>query len=250
MPRIAALVILLSTPCGPAAAQRPIVELDHVFVVVTARGEPEIAALRSAGFWIDTVVARHDGLGTASVSVYFENAYFELLWVDSGVPVEPEWQQRLVWLARATNWRRSRASPFGIALRRMPGFTAPLPVPTRRDSADYLRPGEAFEELNQPGDTMAAELFVIPPSRAVPSWIDRARTRLPQLLLHPGGGRRITQARLSGRVEQEPAALATLAPGGIVRTRSDSVLLELQLDKGAQGERVDLRPLLPVVILR
>jgi hypothetical protein len=44
--------------------------------------------------------------------------------------------------------------------------------------------------------------------------------------------------------------LATLAPGGIVRTRSDSVLLELQLDKGAQGERVDLRPLLPVVILR
>jgi hypothetical protein len=55
--------------------------------------------------------------------------------------------------------------------------------------------------------------------------------------------------RLSGRPEQEPAALAVLEPGGIERTRSDSLLLELELDQGARRERVDLRPLLPVVIL-
>ena len=242
--------LLLSTPYHPASAQRPMVELDHVFVLVPARGEPEIAALRSAGFYIDTVPARHTGLGTASVSVYFENAYFELLWVDPGVEVAPEWKRRVETLARATDWRRGRASPFGIGLRRVPGFTSPLPVPVRLDSAAYLKPGEAFEELNGPADSLAAELFVLPPSRAVPSWIERAKAKHPELFRHPNGGRRITRIRLSGRPEQEPAALAALEPTGIERARSDSVLLELELDHGARREPVDLRPLLPVVILR
>ena len=116
-------------------------------------------------------------------------------------------------------------------------------------SAAYLKPGEAFEELNQPADSLAAELFVLPPSRAVPSWIERAKAKHPELVRHPNRGRRLTRIRLSGRPEQEPAALATLEPGGIERTRSDSVLLELELDHGARRERVDLRPLLPVIIL-
>jgi Glyoxalase-like domain len=242
--------LLLSLPYRPASAPRPMVELDHVFVLVPTRGGPEIAALRSAGFYVDTVPARHTGLGTASVSVYFENAYFELLWLDPAVEVAPEWKRRAETLARATDWRRGRASPFGIGLRRVPGFTSPLPVPVRLDSAAYLKPGEAFEELNQPADSLAAELFVLPPSRAVPTWIERAKTRHPELFRHPNRGRRLTRMRLSGRPEQEPAALAALEPGGIERARSDSVLLELELDQGARRERVDLRPLLPVVILR
>jgi hypothetical protein len=184
------------------------------------------------------------------VAVYFENASLELLWIDPGVEVAPEWKPRMQWLARATDWRRSRASPFGIGLRRVPGFTSPLPVPVRLDSAAYMKPGEAFEELNQPADSLAAELFVLPPSRAVPSWIERAKVKHPELFRHRNGERRITRIRLSGRPEQEPAALAALEPGGIERNRSDSVLLELELDHGTRGERVDLRPLLPVVIRR
>ncbi len=244
----AALLVFCS--CNPPAAQRSMVELDHVFVVVPARGEPEIAALRSAGFWIDTVPARHVGLGTASVSVYLDNAYFELLWIDPRVEVAPEWKRRMQWLARATDWRRTRASPFGIGLRRVAGFTSPLPVPVRLDSADYLNPGEAFEELNQPTDSFAAELFVLPSSRAVPSWIHSAKAREPELFHHPGGGRRVTRVRLSGPAGQMPAALSVLEPGGIDHERSDSVLLELELDHGASGQRIDLRPLLPLVIVR
>jgi hypothetical protein len=184
------------------------------------------------------------------VSVYFENAYFELLWIDPVVEVAPEWKRRMEWLARATNRRRSRASPFGIGLRRMPDFTSPLPVPVVIDSAAYLEPGEAFEELNQPADSLAAELFVLPPSRVVPSWIEGAKVKHPELFRHPNGGRRITRMRLSGRPEQEPAVLAVLEPGGIECYRSNSVLLELELDHGARGERVDKRPLLPVIIRR
>lgn len=92
------------------------VELDHVFIVVPARSGPEVAALRAAGFFIDTASTRHAGPGTASVAVFFENAYLE--------------------------------------------------------------------------------------------------------------------------------------PGGIGRSRSDSVLLEVELDRRANGERIDLRPLLPLVIQR
>jgi hypothetical protein len=233
-----------------AVAQQPVVELDHVFVVVPARGEREIAALQSAGFRIDSMPIRHTGLGTASLSVYFENAYFELLWVDPGVKVEPEWTSRMAWLARAGDWRRSGGSPFGIGLRRVAGFTAALPVPVRRDSAAYLRPGEAFEELNQPADSMAAELFVLPQSRAVPTWIERAMGRHPELYAHAPGSRRITRITLRGRPEHEPVALRRLAPGDIAFAPADTVVLELELDGGVRAERVDLRPLLPVVIVR
>jgi hypothetical protein len=138
------LVLGLVAPRGPAAAQRSVVELDHVFVVVPARAEREIAALRSAGFRLDSVPMHHAGLRTASLSVYFENAYFELLWVDPEVKVDPEWRERMAWLARAADWRRSGASrlrPEGITLQRADTLVLELELDggERRERTD-LRP--------------------------------------------------------------------------------------------------------------
>lgn len=243
-------VLLLATLVPSASAQQPMVELDHVYVVVPTGAEAEIALLRSHGFFVDSAVSRHTGYGTASRSVYFQNAYFELLWLDPNVELAPEHEPRARLLRRAVEWRTSGVSPFGVGLHRVEGFTGQLPVPVQRDSAAYLEPGTAYEVLNQSGDSLGADVFVVPADRAVPSWIARAMERVPHLFVHPGGGRVMVGIRIMGPASQLTAALAALRPAGVTTVQADSTLLELRLDDHARGQRLDLRPLLPVVVLR
>jgi hypothetical protein len=182
--------------------------------------------------------------------VLFENAYLELIWIDNSVAVDAEHESAAQWFRDAAAWRTSGHSPFGLGLRRLPGDTAALPVPVKRESAEWLEPGTAYEMLRQPVDSVAAEFFVIPASRSVPNWIATVRERAPQLLRHPGGGQKITRVRVYGPVKQHPIAFRVLAPKPVAMLRAAKPLLEVELDNGIRGERVDLRPVLPLVILR
>jgi hypothetical protein len=233
-----------------AAAKAPRVEMDHVFVVVQPGAAAEVAALESAGLTVAPRVATHPGEGTASRAVFFENAYLELIWVDSSVAVDAEHASAARAFRDAAAWRTSRHSPFGLGLRRLPGDTAALPVPVKRESAEWLEPGTAYELLRQPRETLAADIFVVPSSRAVPHWIASVRERAPDLLQHPGGGRKITRVRVYGPARQHPMAFRALLPKPVEMVRAAKPLLEVELDDGARGERVDLRPVLPLVIVR
>ncbi|MEO8432507.1 MAG: VOC family protein [Acidobacteriota bacterium] len=234
----------------PTAAQTPRVELDHVFVVVQPGAMAESAALRSAGFKVGSKTAKHVGQGTASVAVLFENAYLELIWVDSAVSVEPEHVATAQWFRDAAAWRTSGQSPFGLGLRRLPGDTAALPVPVQRESAAWLEPGAVYELLHQPADSLAADFFVVPAVSSLPSWIMRVRERTPELLQHPGGDHEITRLRVSGPRGQQPAAFRVLRPKPVEMIRAPKPLLELYLDNGVRRQRVDLRPILPLVVVR
>ena len=233
-----------------SAAPAPRVELDHVFVVVQPGAAAEIKALQSAGLTVASRVAKHDGQGTASRAVLFENAYLELIWVDPSVAIDAEHASAAQWFREAAAWRTSGHSPFGLGLRRLPGDTAVLPVPVKRDSAEWLEPGTAYELLRQPGDSLAAEFFVVPASRSVPNWIASVQERTPQLLQHPGGGHKITRLRVHGPVEQHPIAFRLLLPKPVEMVRTAKPLLELELDNGVRGERVDLSPVLPLIVVR
>jgi hypothetical protein len=222
-----------------------------VFIVVGAGAEAGIAALRSAGLTVPSEPPRrHDGQGTASIAAYFENAYLELIWVDSTVAVAPEHARTTEWFRSAASWRTNGRSPFGLGLRRVAGDTAALPVPVEREAAEWLEPGAAYELLRQPADSFAADLFVVPEVAAVPRWVARARQREPRLWQHPGGGREITRIRLHGLSHHQPNALRALRPTRIETATASAPLLELQIDGGVRGERVDLRPTLPLVIVR
>jgi hypothetical protein len=249
---IAVGLILVSVATRPAHthAQGPRVELDHVFIVVTPRAVSEIAALRSAGLTVLSEPSTHDGQGTASVAVFFENAYLELIWVDSSVSVDPNHASTVQWFRNAEAWRTSGSSPFGLGLRRLPGDTAGLPVPVQREPAPWLDPGSAFELLHQPSDSLATEFFVVPAKSAVPTWIGRARERAPEWFQHPGGGREITLVRVHGAAAHEPTAFSVLLPKPVEMIRASVPLLEIHLDSGVRGQRVDLRPILPLVIVR
>lgn len=224
-------------------------ELDHVFVVVTPGAAREIEALRSAGLTVLREPNRHEGQGTASVSAYFGNGYLELIWVDTTIAVDADHTATAAWFRAATEWRTNGRSPFGFGLHRQPGDTAALPVPVRREPAAWLRPGSAYELLHQPGDSLAADFFVVPQETAVPAWVARAREREPKLFRHPGGGDRITRVRAHGRPEHEPRAFRGLRPALLEMADGAEPLLEVQLDGGGR-ERIDLRPVLPIVIVR
>jgi Glyoxalase-like domain len=84
-------LILVAAPVVPATAQSPI-ELDHVWIMVSPNA-PERAALERAGFHVSPDLNRHDGQGTASITVEFENAYLELMWPDSTITVSPGLEQ-------------------------------------------------------------------------------------------------------------------------------------------------------------
>ena len=233
-----------------SVAQKPRVELDHVFIVVQPRAVAETAALRSAGLTVGSRVARHDGQGTASVAAFFENAYLELIWVDSSVSVDAEHAATAQRFRKASSWGTTKQSPFGFGLRRLPGDTAALPVPVKRETAAWLDPGTAYELLHQPADSLAADFFVVPEGRSLLSSLAWLRENRPELLQHPGGGRAITLVRVHAPPRHEPTAFRVLRPGPLQMVRGTEPLIELQLDKGAQGRRVDLRPVLPLVIVR
>jgi hypothetical protein len=248
-PGLLALFCLAGSPVH-SAAQTPRVELDHIFIVVRPGGVAETAALSSAGLAVGSRTARHDGQGTASVAAFFENAYLELIWVDSSVSIDAEHAATAQRFRDAASWRTSGRSPFGFGLRRLPGDTAALPVPVERETAPWLEPGTAYELLHQPADSVAADLFVVPASRTALASLARLRERRPELLRHPGGGRTITLVRVHGPVQHEPAAFGVLRPRPVEMRRAAEPLIELQLDGAVLRRRVDLRPTLPLVIVR
>lgn len=244
------ILLCLGVTPVPIVSQTPRVELDHVFITVQPGAVAEMAALRSAGLTVDSLVARHDGQGTASVGVMFENAYLELIWVDSLVSVEPEHAATAQWFRDAAAWHTSGNSPFGLGLRRMPGDTAALPVPVELEYAEWLEPGAAYELLRQPADSISADFFVVPPVSSLLTWITRLRERSPEMLEHPGGDHEITLARVHGPPEHEPSAFRVLRPGRVEMVRASEPLLELHLASRGRRERVDLRPVLPLVVVR
>src|SRR5678815_5352472 len=67
--------------------KRPLA-LSHAWIVVPT-GAPQRTVLEKAGFRIAPTINRHDGQGTASVSVEFLNGFFELIYPDPTVPISP-----------------------------------------------------------------------------------------------------------------------------------------------------------------
>src|SRR5258705_11443232 len=105
-------------------------EFDHVMIHV-APGAPERAALERAGFRIAPDVNHHEGQGSASITVEFENCFLELVWRDDSVSVAPELARIAQRFQRQGAWRTSGWSPFRIGLRRSSSGPDSLPFPTR-----------------------------------------------------------------------------------------------------------------------
>lgn len=245
---IAAVLTAAGSGPSPVVAQAPVLELDHVYVVVPPGAVGAIERLRQAGVIIDSSVDRHDGQGTASVAAMFENAYLELLWVDSSVAVDSLHQQDHADFVRARDWHQSGASPFGVGLHFVSGAVTDLPVPVRLDSAARLQPGTYYILLRQPEESLATDLFIMPAAAAVTTWMARYERRRPDLFAHPLGVRRITRVVVRGPAPQRPRA-AALETRLVSFEEAASPHLVVEFDGGRRHATLDLRPAVPLVLV-
>lgn len=243
------LFVLWYLLAAPALAQRPVLELDHFYIVVQPPASRAADALRRVGIVVDTAIAHHDGQGTASVAAFFENGYLELLWVDSTTAVDSAHLSDLADFRRAANWRDSGASPFGLGLHFLAGSADDLSIPARREAAPHLGPNMFYLLLRQPEEARAADIFVMPSAAAVAQWMARFRGRRPNLFAHPLGARRISRVLLHGSPANRPHAMdLDLVSLGFAPASMQYAIVEF--DGAREGREWDLRPTLPLVLRR
>lgn len=239
----------------PAAAQspKPAFEFDHVWFAVLP-GAPERAALERAGLLFASEINRHDGQGTASITVEFANVFFELIYPDSTVPVAPGRDAFARRLSQRVRWRTTGVAPFGFHVRRAAETPDSLPFPTWSVRAEWMPPGAEFANITPRTDTITPSFTVLPRSMGtvevtaanVATVEPARRTALSQ----PLGLRRLTGVGLVvPRTYQMTDAMQIFQSlGAVTVTRGEAWCVELTFDNGARNKTLDLRSTIPLVV--
>lgn len=243
MPALRSAIPLLTLlAIGVTQASGQDLEVDHVFIMTSARA-PAMEALAAAGFSVRPDSGVHEGIGTASIGIAFANAYLELVWiVDSA-----DFAKSPFGLAPRLSTSPS-GSPFGIGLRWAGGQPNVLPFETRPYQAEWMLPGAATEIATWTGDVREPAVFVVAPPMTWSATLEEFPAifeRLP----HPNGIRELTRVRVAGPgLPVESAVSRALIRKGIVEfVQSPDHHLELFFDHGARRSW-DFRPTLPLVI--
>lgn len=229
----------------------PPLRLTHAWVVVTP-GAPERTALERAGFRIAPTFNRHDGQGTASVTVEFLNGFLELIYPDSTVPVAPGLRAGAEKFRLKSAWRETGYSPLGLVFDRTPATPAPLPFATWKVSADWMEQGTFIEVMTPKEMPKAISLSI----ESHPAASERENELLARdsvrgaMFRHPNGAQHLTGVRVvAPGPDRLPPAASYIATHGLVTfDLGHEWLLDVTLDNGRQGVTKDLRPDLPILI--
>lgn len=243
--------VALDTPAVESPERAPALALDHLLIATPQGADAERAALEAAGFRIAPTINRHDGQGTASATVEFENGFLELVWADDSVPARGSTAVAKERFAARADWRRSGQAPFCVVFVRTPATPSEFPLETWRVSAEWMQPGTSMEMLT-PRGSPAVSLSVHPggvDEQANLAHIAAGGAQA-EMFLHPNGARRLTRASISVPDAQglPPSAAYVNATGAVRLSVGSEWLMELVLDEEARGEVADLRPVLPLLI--
>lgn len=221
-------------------------ELDHLFIWVSPDA-PEKGALEKAGFKLDEEVNIHNGQGTASITVSFENTYIELIWVtneDAAIRAGQAINTNL--LARA-HWTDIGACPFGIALRRKNGSTAALPFSVRPFHAEWMRADDTVLYAESASDLRMPLIFVIPPAMDWAAAVE-GDANLADSIYHPIGSRQLTLTQVTiANTKSDVTALGKHIDALQFEVGS-APLVSLTLDHGSQRQVISFEPTLPLKI--
>jgi hypothetical protein len=234
---------------GVLATEHPFA-LSHVLISVTT-GAPERKALEKAGFRIAPTINRHDGQGTASVTVELLNGFLELIYHDPMVPVLPALQAGAEKYRLKSTWRESGYSPFGIAFERTAATPENFPFATWRIALDWMAKGTFIEMMTPKELPKAISLSIHPPGTRESENEVLARDPVKgAMFLHPNGARRLTGLRVvAPSVDSYPPAASYIADHGLVKFDvGKRWLLDVTLDNGKQRKTRNLEPALPIVI--
>jgi hypothetical protein len=244
--------VLIAATGSTFAADAPSLTLSHAWIVVST-GAPQRSALEKAGFRIAPTINRHEGQGTASVTVEFLNGFLELIYPDATVPVSPALQVGAEKFRLKSRWRETGYSPIGVVFDRTPTTPAKLPFATWRVSADWMEKGTYIEMMTPKEMPKSVSLSIASHPASTSEKENEALAGDPVkggMFLHPNGARRLTGLRVvAPDADGFPPAAAYIAGHGLVKFDVGSRwLLEVTLDNARQGITKDLQPDLPMVI--
>lgn len=240
----------------PKATVKPAKEAplarSHAWIVVTT-GAPERMALEKAGFRIAPTVNRHEGQGTASVTVEFLNGFLELIYPDPGVPVSPALQAGAEKFRLKSAWRENGYSPIGIIFDRTAATPEKFPFATWRISADWMEKGTFIEMMTPKEMPKAVALSISSHPASTREHENEMLARDPAkgaMFLHPSGARRLTGLLvIAPNAESLPPSASYLSDNGLIKFRiGKRWLLDVTLDNGRRGISKNLEPDLPLVI--
>ena len=219
-------------------------ELDHLFIL-TDIGAYEAERLISFGL-VEGSSNTHRGQGTTNRRFFFHNAMLELLWVHDPEEAKSELIQPTRLWERWTHRHDDSACPFGICLRPdidskdTVAFSSWAYHPPYLPKTMSIKVGKNSDVLTEPW------LFQTPFGQRP----DRYPIEKSQPLDHPIGLREIT------RVELVCPAASNVSPElqAVVNTKQIKLragkehCLELGFDGEMQGQQVDFRSGLPLVM--
>lgn len=246
-------IMLWAAITGSAfATDVPPLKLSHAWIVVKT-GARERVALEKAGFRIAPTINRHDGQGTASVTVELLNGFLELIYPDSTVPVAPASRAGAEKFRLRSDWRENDYSPIGIVFDRTPATPDTLPFPTWKVSAEWMEKGTFIEMMTPRELSRAVALSISSHREGTNEKENQALARdsvRGAMFLHPNGARRLTGLRVVAPDSSGfPPAASYIAGHGLMRFEvGKRWLLDVTLDNGRQGVSKDLRPELPMVV--
>ncbi|HEV7671724.1 MAG TPA: VOC family protein [Thermoanaerobaculia bacterium] len=249
--RFAPWIPVLCALAAGCASHPPPLALSHAWIVVPP-GAKERTLLEDAGFRIAPTVNRHDGQGTASITVEFRNGFLELIYPEPTVPISPGLEAGAEKFRLKSIWRETGYSPIGIVFDRTPATPAIFPFATWKISADWMEAG-TFIEILTPKETPKAVSLSISSHAESAEATYAAAGRDPEkraMFEHPNGARRLTAVRVvASSAEGLPPAASYLGEHRLTTFEVGSQwLLDVTLDDGKQGITKDLRPGLPLVV--
>lgn len=210
-------------------------KLSHAWIVVK-EGAAERTAFERAGFQIDPNVNHHEGQGTSSITVEFENGFLELMYPDANVSVTNAVAAEKFRLK--SQWRESGYSPIGLVFDRTASTPTAFPFATWKVTSDWLEKGTFIEMLTPRDMPKALSLSIA------------SHTSDTRAFHHPNGTKRLTSVHvIAPSADQLPPAASYIAEHGQAKFDvAKDWLLEVTLDEGRRGITKDLRPDLPMLI--
>ncbi|MEM8778329.1 MAG: VOC family protein [Cyanobacteria bacterium P01_G01_bin.49] len=216
-----------------------LLEVDHL-VIYAAEGLSAVSVLQEFGLHRSHLLQRSDQ-GTASALFFFENTYLELIWVEDENKVRQYTVETGMDILSRINWKQTGASPFGIGLRHSNG-----------DRNRWQKNSDAWVNFSSDNRTTLSEpiCYTLPNLMALTTWLDYSSEEHRQLITHPLNIKKLTEIDITlAQNNLLTQAISLLEFHGLLSVKRGSTpLLTLTFDGQAQGQSIDVRPILPLVL--
>ena len=178
---------------------------------------------------------RHTGFGTANSCFFFKNAMLELIWIAEESEARSTAIQPLgLW--ERSRWRETGTNPFGASVR----VTADeeWPFPNWPLDVEFLPVDAPLAMASNSGVVMEPLLFGLP-CRHAPADLDVSHSLQDKV---------VTAVEITVRDLAPASILQDLAIGEVRFAGGDENLMRISIEAGAQGQELDCRPDLPIVM--